>query len=116
MAKTNTINFMALLEGSLIVPLFIIFNGITHFYSSPENPNLRMKYYIGIPLAIILIIGNAFYFNRKISKNGIEKLKIKFSSKENLIPIWIIFIAPIIFVFVLPIIYGWINGTLRFIN
>jgi len=107
---------MVLFEASLIVPIFMIFNGIFHFFSSPENPNLRMKYFIGIPLAVILIIGNTFYFKRKLTKTGIEKLRTKFYGKENLIPIWIIFIAPIIFVFVLPILYGWINGSLRIIN
>jgi hypothetical protein len=116
MSKSNSVSFMALFEGSLIVPIFMIFNGIFHFYSSPENPNLRMKYYIGIPLAIILIIGNTIYFKRKLTKTGIEKLRTRFESKEKLIPIWIIFILPIIFVFVLPIIYGWINGSLRFIH
>jgi len=116
MTKSNSVNFMVLFEASLIVPIFMIFNGIFHFFSSPENPNLRMKYFIGIPLAVILIIGNTFYFKRKLTKTGIEKLRTKFYGKENLIPIWIIFIAPIIFVFVLPILYGWINGSLRIIN
>ena len=106
-AVSNTINFMIILEASLIVPLFIILNAITTI--KIENSN--MKYYIGIPIAVILFIINTKFIKSKLQNEG---LKNKFSENKNWIPIWLIFIIPIIFVFVIPIIYGALNGTLRF--
>jgi uncharacterized sodium:solute symporter family permease YidK len=114
LAMANTINFMALFEGSLLVPLFLIFNGITKVYTTPDNPNARMKYYIGIPLAIILIIANTKLLKRKLTNVSLEKLKMKYSKNEKQISIWFIFLTPIFFVFITSMIYGALNGTLRF--
>jgi hypothetical protein len=114
MAKTNTINFIALLVGSFLFTLFLILNGIFHFYSTPETPNPRMKYYIGIPFAVILITASSLYLKEKLSDTGFDKLKARYSEKWKNIPIWLIFILPIILVFFTPILYGWINGTLSF--
>ncbi|WP_189360731.1 hypothetical protein [Algibacter mikhailovii] len=113
-AKSNTINFISIFEGTVLVPIFLIFNGITKIYSTPENPNPSMKYYIGIPLAILLLILNTKYIKIKLKNNGIDLLNSRFKNTLNWIPIWLIFSSPIIFVFVCPIIYGAINGTLSF--
>ena len=114
MAKTNTINFIVLLEGSFLFTLFLILNGIFHFFSTPDTPNPRMKYYIGIPLAVILITASSLHLKEKLNDTGLDKLTARFSEKWKNIPIWLIFILPIIFVFVTPVLYGWINGTLSF--
>lgn len=109
LAMTRTINFMALFEGSLLVPLFLIFNGLTKVYTTPDNPNTRIKYYIGIPLSIVLILANSKLIKKKLTNENLEKLKRKYSKNESQISIWIIFLSPIFFVFITPMIYGALN-------
>jgi len=110
----KTINFLAILAGSLLYLLFFIVNGFANFYVAPEHPNPRMKYYIGIPLGIILLKLIQIVVSKKLNNDGFVKLEGKYKGKENLIPIWVIFITPVILIFGTPIVYGLINGTLRF--
>ncbi len=114
MAISNTVNFMVLFQASLIVPLVLIIN----LFAKPNFQILgvdeRIKYYIGVPLAIILIIINSYWIKKKLNGNKLNLLQNKFKKGKSKLAIWIIFSMPVFFVFVCPIIYGIINGTLHF--
>ncbi len=112
--RDKTTNFLAMLAGSLLYLLFFIVNGLTKIYVNSDYPNPRMKYYIGIPIAIILLKLSQIVISRKFNNNGFVKLEEKYKGRKNFMPIWVIFIAPILIIVGVPIIYGFINGTLRF--
>ncbi len=114
LAITRTLGFITLLEASLIVPLFAIINGISSIYKTPAEPNSKIKYYIGIPLYLILTFLNNRLIKSKLKELNIPKLYDDYLVDGRIKYIWLIFILPIIFVFLTPIIYGSINGTLRF--
>lgn len=109
----NTINFLALFQGTLIVPVFMAINLIKKIDPQIFGQDSRIKYYIGIPLAIVLLIVNNIFYKRKLKGEQLNKLKNKYHKVKYALPIWLIFAAPIIFVFVLPIAYGIMNGTLH---
>jgi hypothetical protein len=110
----NTINFLVVLQGSLIVPLFIFVNLFMRIDPQVFGENNRMKYYIGIPLYIILIAINSYIFKKKLKGEGLKKLKEKYHKERYSLSIWWIFLSPIFFLFIIPIILGAINGTLHF--
>ncbi len=114
-AMSDTVNFMTLILGASIVPIVIIINLFIEF--NPKailGDNKNMKFYIGIPLAVVLLIINSYYLKRRLKGDGLAELKIKYHREKYRIPIWIIFSIPVFFVFICPIIYGIINGTLSF--
>lgn len=113
-AVSRTINFLALLQGSLIVPLFMIVNLFTQIDPQIFGVNNRIKYFIGIPLAIILILINSYIFNKKLKGDGLKTLQEKYHKENYSFSVWWIFLSLILFVFLLPIIYGAINGTIHF--
>jgi hypothetical protein len=113
-AVSRTINFLALFQGTLIVPLFMVVNLFTQIDPQIFGVNNRIKYYIGIPLAIILGVMNSYNFKKKLKGEGLMALQKKYR-KENLsFSVWWIFLAPIFFVFIFPLIYGTLNGTIHF--
>lgn len=112
MANSNTVNFMVLLQASLIVPIFIFINLITEIEPQFLNEDSRSKYYIGVPLAIILIVLNSYWIKKKLKADKLNDLRNRFQKKKYKIPIWIILLSPVFFAFVCPIIYGMCNGTL----
>ncbi len=114
MAISNTINFMVILQASLLVPLILILNMFTKLDPQMLGGDNNVKYYIGVPLAIILIILNSYLIKRKLRSENLNDLKIKFQKEKHKVPIWIIFLFPVFFVFICPIIYGIISGTLSF--
>jgi amino acid permease len=114
MAISNTVNFMVLLQASLLVPLMLIINFITILDPQITGIDNRIKYCIGVPFAIILIILNSYWIKRRLKSEKLNDLRNKFQKKKYKIPIWIIFSIPVLFVIVCPIIYGIINGTLSF--
>ncbi len=114
MATSNTVNFMVLFQASLLVPLVLILNLFTKLDPQILGVDNRIKYYIGVPLAIILIILNSYWIKRKLKGEKLNDLRNKFQKEKYKVPIWIIFSIPVLFVFVSPIIYGIINGTLSF--
>lgn len=113
-AVSRTINFLTLLQGTLIVPLFMIVNLLTQIDPQIFGVNNRFKYYIGIPLAIILIVINSYVFKKKLKGEGLMTLREKYYKESYSFSVWWIFLAPILFVFIFPIIYGAINGTIHF--
>jgi len=113
-AASRTINFLALLQGSLIVPLFMIVNLFTRIDPQIFGENNRIKYYIGIPLAIILIAINSYVFKNKLKGERLKTMQEKYHKESYLFSVWWIFLAPVFFVLILPIIYGAINGTIHF--
>ena len=114
MAISNTVNFMVLLQASLLVPFILIINLFTKVEPQMLGVDNRIKYYIGVPLAIILIILNSYWIKRKLKSEKLNDLRSKFQKEKYKVPIWVIFSIPILFVFICPIIYGMINGTLSF--
>jgi amino acid permease len=114
MAISNTVNFMVLLQASLLVPLMLIINSLAKVEPQMLGVNNRIKYYIGVPLAIILIILNSYWIKRKLKSEKLNDLRNKFQKEKYKVPIWVIFSIPVLFVFICPIIYGMINGTLSF--
>ncbi len=114
MAISNTVNFMVLLQASLLVPLILIINLFTKVEPQMLGLDNRIEYYIGVPLAIILIILNSYWIKRKLKSEKLNDLRSKFQKEKYKVPIWVIFSIPVLFVFICPIIYGMINGTLSF--
>jgi len=113
-AISKTINFLALFQGTLIVPVFMAINLFTKIDPQIFGENTRIKYYIVIPLAVILIIVNTVLFKKNLKGETLSILKNKYHKERYLLPIWIIFATPIIFVFVFPIVYGAIMEQLVF--
>lgn len=113
-ATQNSIYFIAILLGSLIVPIFMIANLILDFYVAPTSPDPRMKYYIGFPLALICYILSRSIIKRRLTKEKVEELRKKYSKIKYRLSIWVIFMIPVFNVFIVPIFYGLLNGTLRF--
>jgi len=116
LAVSKTINFLALFQISLLVPLFIIINIFTDFNPQIFGDDNKIKYYIGIPLAIIFISVNNYVFKKKLKANGLQRLKEKYQKDTYDINIWFIFLAPVIFALIFPILYGLFNGTLRIVH
>lgn len=113
-AVSRTINFLALLQGTFIVPLFIVINLFTRIDPQIFGENNRIKYYLGIPLAIILIAINSYVFKNKLKGESLKTLQEKYHKECYSFSIWWIFLAPIFFVLIFPIIYGAVNGTIHF--
>ena len=114
MAISNTVNFMALLQASLLIPLFLILNLFIKLDPQMLGVNNNIKYYTGIPLAIILMILNSYWIKRRVKGENLIILKNKFQKERYKISVWLIFLTPVLFVFICPIIYGMLNGTLSF--
>jgi len=112
-AVSNTINFLSLFQATLIVPVFITINLFVKIDPQILGVDNRIKYYIGIPLAAVLILINSVLKKKKLSGNKLSELKNKYHKERYVLPIWMIFSAPVFFVFVLPIVYGAMNGTLH---
>jgi hypothetical protein len=111
---SKTINFLALLQGSLIVPLFILINLFTRVDPQIFGLDNRIKYYIGILLALILILVNHYIFKKKLNSEGLKVLHEKYHKEKYAFSVWFIFLAPAFFVFICPLIYGILNGTIYF--
>lgn len=114
MAISNTVNFMVLFQASLLIPVFLIINLLAKIEPLVIGVDTRIKYYIGIPLAVILIIYNSYLHKRKLNSEKLTVLKNKYHKERYRVSVWIIFLIPFFFVFICPIIYGIINGTLSF--
>ena len=114
LASERTANFMAILLGSLVVPIFIIFNLISGRDLIPKTSSKDIKYLIGIPLALILM----FFCNRlvkgRLTNIRLDELRNLYDRPNQKISIWLIFFIPIFNMFIVPIIYGLLNGTIRF--
>lgn len=113
-AKDNTVNFIVILQGTMLVPLFLIIRLFIEFDPQVFGNDHRVKYYIGIPLGLILLYFNGRIYKKKLNDIGLEKLHQKFYQKKYKLPIWTIFVMPVIFIFICPILYGAITGSLRF--
>ena len=116
LAVSRTIDFLALFQGALIIPLFIIVNLFTKINPQVFGVDNRIKYYIGIPLAVFLILLNSFLYKKKLKGDSLQQLKEKYHKDRYKLNIWFIFLAPVIFVLILPILYGVFNGTLRVVH
>lgn len=113
-AIPKTINFLALFQGTLIVPIFIAINLVFRIPIHLLGEDSRIVYYIGIPFAVILMVVNTVYFKEKLKGERLKTLKDKYQKEKYLIPTWVIIATPVIFVFVIPIFYGVLNGTISF--
>ena len=83
MAISNTVNFMVLLQASLLVPLILIINLFTKVEPQMLGLDNRIEYYIGVPLAIILIILNSYWIKRKLKSEKLNDLEQNFKEKNT---------------------------------
>lgn len=113
-AISKTINFMALLQGTLIVPLFILIDAFIEVEPKVFGNDNRIKYIIGIPLAIILIAINNFILEKKLRGDSLNGLRVRYYKEKYSINVWLIFLLPVFFVFVCPILFGVFNGSISF--
>jgi len=111
---SRTISFISILQITLLVPLFLVINSVTKIDLQEIGDYNRFKYYIGIALAIVLIMLNTYFFHKKFKGENFKILQDKYHRKHYPFSIWWIFLAPIFFVFIIPIIYGALNGTIHF--
>jgi hypothetical protein len=111
---SRTISFISILQITLLVPLFLVINSVTKIDLQEIVDYNRFKYYIGIALAIVLIMLNTYFFHKKFKGENLKILQDKYQWKHYPFSIWWIFLAPIFFVFIIPIIYGALNGTIHF--
>lgn len=109
----RTINFLILFQISFLVPLFIFLNSIVRVNLNKISSVDRIEYYIGIPLAVILILTNSFFLKKQLKGERLTQLKEKFHREHYSLSIWIIFITPIVLTFIIPVLYGILNGTIR---
>lgn len=114
LAKIRTINFIALLQGSFLVPIFMVIKFISQYDSTQIIENQNWKYYFGIPVAIILMTLNTYYFRKRLNTDGIKFLRARYHQKKHSFSVWWIFLAPIFFTFILPMVIASLNGTLHF--
>lgn len=113
-AILKSINFLVLFQASLLMLIFLIINSFFHFdpqrlFGIDDN----IKYYIGVPLAVFLIILNNILYRKKLKGVKLKELYDKYHKEKYKIPIWVIFSSPVFFGVFCPIIYGALNGTLH---
>ena len=113
-AMQKSIYFIGLFQLTMLVPLFLFFRLFIEFDPQVFGDDKRVKYYIGIPLGLILLYLNGRIYRKKFNVTGLEKFHQKFHQEKYKIPIWVIFMMPVIFIIICPILYGAISGTLRF--
>lgn len=113
-AVSRTINFLALFQGSFIVPLFVIASILTQIDPQIFGGDNRVKYFIGISFAVTLMIINTYIFKRKLKGDGLRVWQKKYHKENYFFSVWWIFFSPIFFIFIFPIIFGVINGTIHF--
>ncbi len=111
---SRTISFLSILQITLLVPLFLIINSVTKTDLQEIVDYNRFKYYVGIALALVLIVLNTYFFRKKFKRENLKILQDKYHKEHYPFSIWWIFLAPIFFVFIIPIIYGALNGTIHF--
>lgn len=116
MARSRAISFLSLFQGSLIIPLFILINLLANIDLKVFGEDPRMKYYIGIPIAVGLIILNNQLFKKKLEGEKLIELEAKYHKEEYILPIWLIFLTPALFVFLCPVLYGLFNGTIHIVH
>lgn len=114
LAKTRAISFLAILQGSFFIPLFMVSKLIFHFEAVTIGHNDNFKYYFGIPAALMLWWLNSYYFRNRFNEAGIRALKEKYQQTEYSFSIWWIFLMPVLFTFVIPLIFAILNGTIEF--
>lgn len=115
-SANRTIAFLAILEMSCIMPLFIIFNLFVKINFAKISSIDGVEYYFAFPVALIFMLINKLWFKNKFKGESLTRLKAKYQREKYTLSIWLIFIIPIIFIFILPIIYGALNGTLRIVS
>lgn len=112
LSRFKAIGFLTLFQISLIIPVFILI-----IFFIPIEPQLFLegstyKYFIGVILILLMSI-NGLLFASKLKGQSLVVMHEKYYQDRYIIPIWVIFAAPVFFVFVCPIIYGIINGTIH---
>ena len=113
-AMQKSIYFIVIFQATMLVPLFLFFRLFIEFDPHIFGDDNRVKYYIGIPLAIALLYFNGRVYKKKLNGERLEEMRKSYQQEKYKIPIWVIFIIPVIFIIVCPILYGAISGTLRF--
>ncbi len=105
-AVEKTVNFLVLFQSSLILQIFMILNLFIRIEPQMFGVDQRITYYVGIPLALVLLGFNTLLCKRRLRDEALKSLYRKYNKMKYFLSIWVIFLSPII--------YGAINGTLRF--
>ncbi len=111
----NTKAFLTILQISLLVTLFVIFEAFFHI--NPKEiigNNENLIYYIAILIVVILYYFNVILLNKRFEGANFQMIRLKYNKSKYKIPIGLILLSPAFFLFGVPIIYGALNGTLRF--
>lgn len=114
-AVGRTVNFLVLLEGSLIVPLFILLNNLEKKWETIFSTDSHLKYYVGIPLFELLILLHSAILKKKLQGVSLAWLKNRYNKEKYSLPIGVIFAAPLFFIFIFPMAFNG-QGSLQFIE
>lgn len=107
-AVSKAINFLLLLEGSLIVPIFMLINNIEQHSGHLFAGDNKLKYFIIIPLFELLVLLHSTVLKKKLQGIQLSALRNKYEQQRFQLPLWIIFALPILFIFVFPVVF---NGS-----
>jgi hypothetical protein len=110
-AVARTINFLVMLEGSLIVPIFMLLTQLEQKGGHLFSDDNKLKYIIGIPLFELIILIHSTIIKKKLQGKQLSLIKEKYHKEHYFLPVWGIFAVPFFFVFIFPIAF---NGTMSF--
>jgi len=101
-AVSKTINFLVLLEGSLVIPIFMLINMLQSKGALSIGEYSNFIYIVGIPVAEILILIHSVYVKRRLTWKRMDLLDDKYFKKKYRLPMFFIFMVPVVFVFIIP--------------
>ena len=110
-AIARTVNFLVFLEGSLVVPFFMILNNIEQHSGHLFTDDNRIEYFIGIPLFELIILAHSIIIKKRLQGLRLGIMKSKYAKAKYRLPLWVIFVAPIFFIFIFPVVF---NGSASF--
>ena len=110
-AIARTINFLVVLEGSLIVPIFVTLAYWEQLGRDMFSDDNKVKCFIGIALFELIILIHSTIIKRKLQGKQLSLLKEKYHKEKYSLPVWVIFAVPIFFVFIFPLV---LNGDVSF--
>ena len=110
-AISRTVNFLVLLEGSLVVPLFMFINVLVKHGTHGFLGENKLMFFIGIPLAELAILAHSSMIKKSLSGEKFKHSRNRYQKGKYHLPIGVIFALPILFIFVFPVA---LNGSLSF--
>lgn len=112
LSRFKTIGFVTLFQISTVVPIFLLVNMFKRIELQLLIEEVAFKLSIGVMLFLLMAV-NGLLFTRKLKGVKLVAMREKYHRDRYIIPIWVIFTAPVFFVFICPIVYGIINGSIH---